>query len=409
MATAQEARAVTHETTTAGLPGSGAALPESAVGTGEGAAWAGILVPPRGGPPIKGGLGNVTDPAQPKSGHRSGVRDVAKAAGVSPSTVSNVLNNPHRVTWETRRRVAAAMANVGFVRNRAARQLRGAPSTVVGCIVLDIANPFYAELARGIEDGLRAADCALVLFSTDVVQAREARHMRVLEEFGARGVIADPVSWPASPLLELPARGTPVTLVNCRRGPAPVCAAAVDNALGGRLAAGQLLRAGHRRLAFVCGHRDVPSTAERAEGARQEVRDWGLDPRSALAEIRSPPGPQALDAVDQAVGELLALDPCPTAVLCFNDMAALGVLRGLRRRGIAVPERISVVGYDDLPFTGQLCPPLTTVHQPAYQLGHAAASLVLAEAEPAHQHREVLLRPHLVARQSVAAPPGPGR
>jgi DNA-binding LacI/PurR family transcriptional regulator len=354
--------------------------------------------------PIREGLGNVTDPARQESRHRSGVRDVARAAGVSPSTVSNVLNNPHRVTWQTRRRVEAAMVSVGFVRNRAARQLRGAPSTVVGCIVLDIANPFYAELARGIEDGLREAGCALVIFSNDVEQAREARHVRVMEEFGVRGVIADPVSWPASPLLELPVRGTPVALVNCRRASAPVCAAAVDNALGGRLAARQLLRAGHRRLAFVRGHRDVPSTAERAEGARREVREWGLDPGSALAEIRPPRGPGVLDAVDQAVGELLALDPCPTGVLCFNDMAAVGVLRGLGRRGIAVPARMSVVGYDDLPFTGQLSPPLTTVHQPAYQLGHAAASLVLAEREPAHRHREVLLRPHLVVRQSVAAP-----
>jgi LacI family transcriptional regulator len=339
---------------------------------------------------------------------RGGVRDVARAAGVSPSTVSNVLNNPHRVADQTRRRVEDAMASVGFVRNHAARQLRGAPSAVVGCLVLDISNMFFAQLTRGIQDELAQAGCALMLFSNDVDESREARHVRLLEEAGVRAVIADPVSWPSRPLLELLERGTPVALVNCRRADVPVCAVAVDNLLGGRLAARQLLEAGHRRLAFVRELLDVPSTAERADGARQEMRAWGLDPASALAEIRLLHKLQAVEAADAAVDRILALDPPPTGVVCFNDMAAIGVLRGLERHRIAVPEHMSVVGYDDLAFTGQIHPPLTTVHQPAYQLGRTAASLVLGEAEPGHRHREVLLRPHAVRRHSVAAPRGRG-
>jgi LacI family transcriptional regulator len=109
------------------------------------------------------------------------------------------------------------------------------------------------------------------------------------------------------------------------------------------------------------------------------------------------------------VDRIVALGPQPTGVLCFNDMAAIGVLRGLERHGIAVPGHMSVVGYDDLAFTGETRPPLTTVHQPAYQLGRTAASLALGEGQPGHLHREVLLRPHAVRRRSVAAPGYPGQ
>src|SRR5437588_1391600 len=117
----------------------------------------------------------MNDHALARQSVRSTVREVARTAGVSPSTVSNVLNNPHRVTPDTRLRVEAALARVGYVRNRAARQLRGAPSTVVGCLVLDISNLFFAELTRGIQDRLSQKECALMLFSTDVDADREAR------------------------------------------------------------------------------------------------------------------------------------------------------------------------------------------------------------------------------------------
>jgi LacI family transcriptional regulator len=335
---------------------------------------------------------------------RGTVREVARAAGVSPSTVSNVLNNPDRVTPQTRRRVEAALDHVGYVRNHAARQLRGAPSTVIGCLLLDISNLFFAELTRGIQDRLAQTDSALMLFSTDVDADREARHVHVLQEVGVRGVIANPVAWPAGPLLDLPARGTPLVLVDCRRAGAPVCAVAADNVLGGRLAVRQLLEAGHRRFAFVREPQDVPSTAERAAGVRQELHAWGLAPDAAVTHVRLSDKLRPVETADDAVNRLLALRPAPTAVLCFNDMAAIGVLRALARRDIAVPGQVSVVGYDDLTFAGELSPPLSTVRQPAYDLGRIAAELILAEGESGHRHREVLLPPQAVQRRSIAPP-----
>jgi LacI family transcriptional regulator len=144
-------------------------------------------------------------------------------------------------------------------------------------------------------------------------------------------------------------------------------------------------------------------SAQRHEGVRQALLAAGLDPATALIDVKLAPSDIAQNAA-AALDALLADPNPPTAVLCFNDIAALGVLRGLRRLGIAVPGQISVVGYDDVQFAADLAPALTTVRQPKYQLGRAAADLLLDESRPGHTHQEILLRPTLVIRGSTAAP-----
>jgi len=331
------------------------------------------------------------------------MRQVAEIAGVSTATVSNVLNTPAVVSPETRQRVEAAMAQVGFVRNGAARQLRGIPSAVVGAVVLDLANPFYSEVSRGIEDRVSEAGCMLMLCSTDALVAKEARHLRVLEEHGVRGALVAPTGARLDQLTGLAKRGTPVVLLDHPQEHAALCAVTVDNVLGGRLAARHVLELGHRRLAFLRSSVGAWQSAQRCEGIRQALRAEGLDPAEALVEVELAPNDIARNA-DAAVDALLAAPNPPTAVLCFNDIAALGVLRGLRRLGLAVPGRVSVVGYDDVQFTADLAPALTTVRQPKYQLGRAAADLLLDESRPGHTHEEILLRPTLVIRESTAAP-----
>lgn len=336
---------------------------------------------------------------------RAGIREVAASAGVSTSTVSNVLNNPDVVSQATRRRVEEAMAEVGYVRNRAARQLRGAPSVVVGCVVLDLANPFFAEMARGMEDRLAEADCVPIVCSTDVRPARQARYLRALEELGVRGVLVSPIGSRLDDLVQLARRGTPVVLVDHPRAGTPLCAVAVDGVRGGELAAAHLVSLGHRRIAFVRGTADVRTLHERAEGIGRALAVAGLDVSRALLEVLVPQ-PARPDQADAVVDLILAAKPRPTAIICFNDMAAVGVLRGLRRRGVTVPDEISIVGYDDVVFADQLLPALTTVHQPTYQLGRVAAELLLSEADSGHQHREMRFTPELVVRASTAPAPG---
>lgn len=295
------------------------------------------------------------------------------------------------------------MAQVGFVRNGAARQLRGVPSRVVGAVILDLANPFYAEVGRGIEDRVAEAGCMLMLCSTDAQAEKEAQHLRVLEEHGVRGVLIAPAGR-LDLLADMPRRGTPVVLLDHPQQHAHLCAVTVDNVRGGQLAAEHVLSLGHRRLAFLHSSLGARQSAQRRQGIRQALDATGLDPDAALIDVHLPP-PDVAGGADAALDRLLAGPDAPTALICFNDIAALGALRGLRRLGVAVPDDISVVGYDDVQFSAELAPALTTVQQPKYQLGRAAADLLLDESRPGHQHQEILLRPTLVIRGSTGTAP----
>jgi len=344
---------------------------------------------------------------------RSSMREVARTAGVSVSTVANVLSRPSIVAPETRRRVEQAIDGVGYVPNGPARQLRGLPSPIVGSITLDLANPFYAELNRGIEDRLAAEGCLILACSTDQRPAKEKQLLTLLEGQAVRGIIISPVGPDPAPVLQLSRRGTPVVLTDHPRGQLDLCAVAVDHVVGGQLAAEHLISLGHRRIAFLGGVVNPGPVARRREGLRLALAAAGLDPDEALLDIRMRIHPPPLvDAAAAAVEEILAATPAPTAVVCLNDMAAVGLLDGLSAAGLRVPADISVLGYDDLPFARRLAPPLTTVNQPKYQLGHTAAQLLLDEAEPDHAHREILFQPTLVVRASTARPrrrPRPGQ
>jgi LacI family transcriptional regulator len=331
---------------------------------------------------------------------------VAEQAGVSVSTVSNVLNRPAVVADETRRRVEEAMAATGYVRNAQARQLRGMPSAIVGVVILDLANPFYGELARGVEDTLALSGHHLLMASTDSSPDKERRQLRALEEHGVRGVLLTPVATPGRRIREMARHGTGVVLVDHPGGP-ETCSVTTDNVLGARLAVDHLLALGHERIAFLRGSLKVRSVSDRRLGAAQSIAAAGLDPATALREV-SLPASGGADGAEEALDAALAHPDPPTALFCQNDIAALGAIRGLRRRGLRVPDDVSVVGYDNVPFADVLDPGLTTVDQPSYDLGRAGADLVLDEARSGHVHHQVVFRPSLVVRGSTAPPPGRG-
>lgn len=333
---------------------------------------------------------------------RSGIREVAAAAGVSESTVSNVLNNPQIVAAKTRRRVERAMEELDFVRNRAAGQLRGAPSSVVGSIVLDSANAFFAEVARAVEDRLIESGCMQLLFSSDLHLARENQCLKLLEEHAVRGIIINPVNPELEGLVRLGRRGTPVVLLDRSRGDADLCAVTADNVCGGELAAAHLLELGHRRIVFLGGSITVDTITARRTGADRACVAAGLDPAEVLVDIRH--APAAIDGPEAAVDHILALRPLPTAIICTNDTAAVGVLRGLRRAGVSVPARMSVIGYDDVHFASELSPPLTTVRQAKASLGRAAADLLLSEGDAGHRHQELVFMPEIIVRASTGNP-----
>jgi LacI family transcriptional regulator len=329
------------------------------------------------------------------------VKDVAAAAGVSVGTVSNVLNRPDRVGEVIRERVREAMADLGFVRNESARQLRAGTSRTLAYVMLDASNPFFTDVAQGVEAAADVVGLSLVLCNSGGTAAREAAHLALLQQQRVQGILVTPVD-PDDPLLrDVRRRGTPVVIVDRAWADAGLCSVAVDDVLGGRLAVEHLVDRGHTRVAFIGGPPGLGQVVDRLRGARQAWSAAGL-PEEALVVL----GTSALDVPEgRSAGERLAGLPSsirPSAAFCANDLLALGLLQQAVGAGIRVPEQLAIVGYDDIGFAGAAAVPLSSVRQPRQELGQAAAELVLDEAaDPDHQHRHVLFTPELVARSST--------
>lgn len=338
----------------------------------------------------------------------AGIKDVALRAGVSVGTVSNVINRPHLVRSETRARVEAAMADLAFVRNESARQLRAGSSRLIAYVFLDAENPFYLDVARGAEDSCRDQGFALIMCNSGDDPAREEDYLSLLLEQRVRGVLVTTADEGGERLRSLPRLGVPVVLVDRVKARTEAwCSVGVDDVLGGNLAVRHLIGLGHERIGFVGGTLSFPQVRERLKGARTAMREGGLsDERLALLESET-----ATVAAGRLAARRLAELPeatRPTAVFCANDVIALGLLQELLQRRLRVPEDLAIVGYDDISLAAAAAVPLTSVRQPTRLIGRTAANLLLREAarEPGHVHEHVAFEPDLVVRDSSGARPG---
>ncbi|WP_324651520.1 LacI family DNA-binding transcriptional regulator [Georgenia sp. H159] len=331
---------------------------------------------------------------------RASISDVARLAGVSVGTVSNVLNRPEHVAERTRTRVEQAIEELSFVRNASARQLREGSVRTVGAVLLDVANPFFTEMARGVEDRLTDDDYALMLGSSDEDPDREKRFLRLFEEHGVHGMLVTPTRGSTlDALLRLRDRGVQVVLLDHRSPEPTLPSVAVDDVQGAALATRHLLGQGHERIAFLNGPARIRQCVDRHDGVRTALVEAGRDPADSLVEITL----DALNASNGAQGMARLLDlpgPPVTATFCVNDFTALGALRCLRQRGLQVPEDMAMVGYDDVVFASELLTPLTSVRQPTHELGWRAADLLLGDQPP----EQLLFQPELVVRASSVTP-----
>ncbi|HEY2508715.1 MAG TPA: LacI family DNA-binding transcriptional regulator [Streptosporangiaceae bacterium] len=333
------------------------------------------------------------------------IKDVAAHAGVSLGTVSNVLNRPEIVAQSTRDRVYEAIKMLGFVRNESARQLRAGRSRTIGLVVLDVANPFFTDMARGVEDEASMSGLSVMLCNSDEQDGREARHLELLEQHRVQGILITPVREADERLARLQERGTPVVLVDSRSASGHQCSVSVDDVLGGDLAVSHLLKAGHERLAFVGGPASLRQVADRCEGASRAMARAGRSPTDlqvlATAALTVAGG-------RTAGGQIAEMPPAerPTAAFCANDLVALGLLQEMTRRKISVPDELAIVGYDDIEFAGAAAVPLSSVRQPRQDLGRMAARLLMEETydSDGHQHRQVVFQPELEVRQSSGGP-----
>ncbi|RDG38369.1 LacI family DNA-binding transcriptional regulator [Streptomyces corynorhini] len=332
-----------------------------------------------------------------------GIKDVAGAAGVSVGTVSNVINRPDSVTEETRLRVLSAIERLGYVRSESARQLRAGRSRILAVLVLDMANPFFVEVASGAERSARAAGLGVMLCNSAESPAEEATYLTMFSEQQVRGVLVTPADMSGRNLDAFRRHGIPFVLVDRIVPSSAGCSVSVDDVTGGALAVRHLLRRGSRDIAYVSGPMHLAQCQNRREGALLALAEEGRGP-GALRHVEA----ARLDvaAGRDAGARLLGMAVRPDAVFCANDLLALGVLQTLYHAGVRVPEDIALVGYDDIEFASAAAVPLTSVRQPAFQLGGAAADLLIEETARdavAHEHRRIVLQPELVVRASTLA------
>ena len=333
------------------------------------------------------------------------VRDVAAKAGVSVGTVSNVMNRPEKVSPNTVARVRAAIAELGFVRNDAARQLRAGRSRSIGLVVLDVANPFFTDLARGAEDRAAEEGLTVLLGNSDENIARETAYLDLFEEQRVHGVLISPLGDVGDRLTRLRARGTPTVLVDRQIDDRSFSSVAVDDVAGGYLAVGHLVAAGRTHIAFVGGPRSIRQVIDRLEGARKAVAEH---PDVSLEVIET----ESLSVLQgRAAGELIRARPSdgrPDAVFAANDLLAMGVLQALNMAGdVHVPGDIALIGYDDIAFASAAVVPLSSIRQPSALIGYTAVDLLLREAAAddtdTFEHEQVVFQPELVVRESTSA------
>ncbi|MCR4401595.1 MAG: LacI family transcriptional regulator [Firmicutes bacterium] len=328
------------------------------------------------------------------------IRDVARVAGVSKSTVSRVLNADPNVAEETRCAVFAAIKEIGYTRNALARGLNTRRTGTIGLIMSDITNPFHAEVARGVEDLASDFDSNVILCNTDGRPKKEAAYIDLLVEKRVDGIIFTSVKAGESDMSNLRSKRIPFVFAGRTLPDVEADSVVVDNVLGGFQAATHLVRLGHQRVAYLAGPSHVSASADRYEGYCQALRRAGveLDPQLVVE------GDFKQEGGYRAMSTLLDRAPGVTAVFAANDYMAMGALEAIYERGFRVPEDIAVVGFDDIPFARLHLVQLTTVAQPKYDIGAIAARMLFERIEgkvgDEQQPRRVVLPPRLVVRRT---------
>ena len=333
-----------------------------------------------------------------------GIKDVARQAGVSVGTVSNVINRPEMVSEETRHRVRSVIERLGYVRSESARQLRAGRSRIIALLVLDMGNPFFVDVARGAERAARAAGLGVMVCNSAQSSAEEADYLGLFAEQRVRGVLLSPTDATGRNLTAFRRHRIPFVLVDRVAEGAAECSVSVNDVRGGELAAAHLLAAGHRSLAYVSGPPHLLQVRDRRAGALRALAAAGL-PADALLDLPT----ERLDvaAGRDAGARLLGRADAPHRRLLRQRPAGPRCAAGGLRRGPEHPRDLAIVGYDDIEFAAAAAVPLTSVRQPAVRMGALAAGLLLEETDgeaSGHVHQRVVLEPELVVRDSTLMP-----
>jgi LacI family transcriptional regulator len=328
--------------------------------------------------------------------HKPSLRDVAKQANVSVGTVSNVLNRPSQVSEEMRLRVRKAIDMLGFIPNSNNRSTKEQP--VIGLILPLSNNPFYEELAQGIEDGVAKSGLRVLIGYSREDEAIEMQLLNSMVDAGFKGIIMTPVGARNQVFEKFIEENVRVGFISQTDDHVEQCSVSIDQVRGGYIGIEYLASLGHKRILWVSGPAHHHQSNQRFVGVTQAAREFGVE----VTSISSP----SLDFLsgEHIAPEILAKDELPDAIFCANDATALGIMNYFYKSGLKVPEDVSFLGYDNVSYAESALVPLTTVSQTPYQLGFTMGSQMIAEieAKPGHIHQHVIFQPQIVERASVA-------
>ncbi|MDP4208612.1 MAG: LacI family DNA-binding transcriptional regulator [Bacteroidota bacterium] len=329
----------------------------------------------------------------------SSLNEVAKKAGVSIATVSRVINNSPKVNPETRLKVQQVIKDLKYHPNRVAKRLRNksASGNLIGVLIPDIQNPFYVEVLRGIEDVAYENKYALIMCNFSQDEKKEQLYLDILQSESVDGLIAAPTNEHDQKVTNLVKSGLPIVCVDRGLADVDVDVILVENQNGAYSAVDHLAKAGYKRIAYISGLRQLPSSQEREAGYSNALKANGIPIDRTLIRY----GDSRHESGVKLCEELLNLPSPPDAIFAGNNLITLGALETIHKKGLTIPSQIAIIGFDDMYWSISLNPPLTAVKQPAYEIGRRAAEqLILRINDPARPTMSMVMKTELVVRSS---------
>jgi len=331
---------------------------------------------------------------------RPTIYDIARLAGVSTATVSKVFNQTGNISEKTRRRILEISRELNYQPNVLASALNGKKTFSLGLLIPDMVNPFFAELARNVEDRAQELGFNLIICNTDNDMKKEVKYIQLLRQKSVDGIIVATGVRNDEFLKELIDQHVPIALVAREMSVLSTSTVLVDDFAGGYNATRHLIELGHRRIAVIAESMSVSSSKERVRGYRHALEEAGL----SFAEELVATSDFSIESGRETAHAILKLPERPSAIFACNDLLAIGAMQAAKELGIRVPEELSVVGFDNTILATITDPPMTTVAQPIRAMGHQVVDLIVSEInETSTVKQRVVLLPELIVRQSTRA------
>lgn len=337
------------------------------------------------------------------------MKDVAKRAGVSMTTVSHVINQTRYVSDELTARVKQAMQELNYYPNTLASSLRSGKTKIIGLVIPDISNQFFAEISRRIEDNGYEYGYSVILCNTDDDITKEKRYIDVLIAKQVDGIVFISAGGESNNLEKTLDSHIPIVVVDRDMENIAADIVLVDNAVGGYTAARHLIQLGHRRIACITGQSPVTPSAQRVQGYKRALQETGIP----IDEKLIVSGDFRYESGHQAMVKLLSLEPLPTGVFACNDMMAIGAVQAVNDHGLRIPEDISMIGFDNIPFSQTTYPTLTTIAQPFDAMAKLIVDLLIEKIKLQSQrkganvvtpkYQRVVMETTLIERDSCRA------